>query len=135
MKIHIHNSEKSGIEINERENFHIYFHWHIIIIHLEKFHRNKIRFLTEIYKEYLHVYLFSNQKSPCTIFQHYHPGTFISFAMENLILGRLFICSRILKPSWHIRGDISKGKSWDFFFHEYLTKVSKPHVINDPCMW
>lgn len=62
MKIHIHNSEKSGIEINERENFHIYFHWHIIIFHL-KFTGTKSDFLRRFIRN-IYMSIFSPIRSP-----------------------------------------------------------------------
>lgn len=46
--------------------------------------------------------------------QHYHPGSFISFAMKN---PRRFFCLYFLPciKFWQARGDVSNVKPWDFF--------------------
>lgn len=54
--------------------------------------------LTDIYNgKCLHLFLIRKSLViPPAIFQHYHPGTFISFAMQDP--RRLFIFSLVLKP-------------------------------------
>lgn len=63
------------------------------------------------------LYNFSLLRTTRTVFQRYHLGYFLSFAMQNF--RRLFIFSRVFKPDTLVR-EFQKEKSWDFLI--LLTK-------------
>lgn len=57
----------------ETGKFQRYFHWHIIIFHSGKIHKDGNRFLTKIYKvEYLHFFSILSISRKCLI--SYHSG-------------------------------------------------------------
>lgn len=97
MRIHMYLWKKCNWN-QWKKKYPRYIHWNNV------FHRNENNFFfTEIY---------NRQCWHHTIFQSYHPGTFMSLALQNFLI--LFILSCVLKSD-KLDGGVSGKKSWDFF--------------------